>query len=254
MQASPGALMRELQPTLPRRLQPPLANGSMSLLQSITQQLMQQQQQDSLGMLSLRDGSWTLPAVAQGLSSSSSSSDHVDSWIEPGANDTVISNLVFRLPKEGKVRLSGTSPGQLQRLLRKPAKPAYQLLVPHEAVAAAEQAVAAARGVATVRELPSNNGVVANDQQQQQHSSSNNSSSSGGSSSSSSMAWRADPATEHLLSLLPDRWVAGTSALWPDTQLGNSCLNHTACFRGAHSRPHKATHIGSSSVTGSAID
>jgi hypothetical protein len=213
MQASPGALMRELQPALPRRLQPPLPHSSTSLLQSITQQLMQQQQQEGLGMQSLPDGSWILPAVAQGLSSSSSSSssssDHVDSWIEPGANDTLISNLVFRL---SKVRLSGTTPRQLQRLLRKPAQPAYQLLVPHEAVAAAEQAVAAARGVATVPESPSNNGVVANDQQQQQqqHSSSNNSSSS---SSSSSMAWRADPATEHLLSLVPDRWVAGTSAL-----------------------------------------
>jgi hypothetical protein len=204
--------MRELQPALPRRLHPPLAHSSPSLLQSITQQLMQQQQQDGFGMLSQPDGSWTLPAAAQN-SSSSSSSDHADSWIEPGADDTAISNLVFMLPK---VRLSGTSAGQLQQLLQKPGKPAYQLLVPSEAVTAAEQAVAAAAAAAgvTAKDPPSDNGVAADNQQQkqQQHSSSSNG-------SSSSMRWRADSATEHLLSHLPDRWVVGTSARWPATHL-----------------------------------
>jgi hypothetical protein len=176
-------------------------------------------------MHSAADGSWTLPAVdaAQGVGSSSSSSSSSSgssgyrdvSWIEPGVDDTLVSNLVFMLPS---IDLTGMlNPSQLQQLLLSPAKPGYQLLVPQEAVAAAEAALAAvaasqaaaaaAPAEQAAQELAEDNessALGAQKQQQwqqllQQHSNNNSSSSAG-------TEWHADYATERLLNLLPERW------------------------------------------------
>ncbi|KAF6251753.1 hypothetical protein COO60DRAFT_1644678 [Scenedesmus sp. NREL 46B-D3] len=212
MQASPGVLMRELQPALPRHLQPPLTSSRTPVLRSITQQ----QQQHSVGMLSSTGSRLTLPAVAAvaGVSSSSSSSSSAylnSSWVDPGVDDTIISNLVFELPR---ATLSGSAADQLQLLLQSPAKPTYQLLVPREAMGAAERAVAAtaaAAGIAAESKAPAvgdaGNVQQQRQQQQGQHQQHHLSihSSNGDSSSSGDAEWCADPATGHLLCLLPER-------------------------------------------------
>ncbi|WIA08380.1 hypothetical protein OEZ85_007819 [Tetradesmus obliquus] len=91
------------------------------------------------------------------------------------------------------------SPGQLQQLLLAPAKPAYQLLVPQGAVGAAERAVAAAAAAAAAPPVDTNGAGNSQKQQQQQQQQHNRRHRGIGT------EWRADSATEHLLSLLPER-------------------------------------------------
>ncbi|WIA28442.1 hypothetical protein OEZ86_010986 [Tetradesmus obliquus] len=125
------------------------------------------------------------------------------------------------------------SPGQLQQLLLAPAKPAYQLLVPQGAVGAAERAVAAAAAAAAERAVAAaaaaaaappvdTNGAGNSQKQQQQQQQQHNRRHCG-----IGTEWRADSATEHLLSLLPDRLsgvVRGSVAAAAASQSGKSSM------------------------------